>query len=290
MELFRTELRRALRGPWFLGSLLVLVVLAIMAAVYEISLYIGNWEWIIEKFANESYYYHSIYSCFNMWLPMGRVSDAASLFFTLLPLLALMGYAWSLAADAHSGYLAQLVTRIPRRSLFMARYGAVFTSAGLLAVVPLILNLVVLACFLPAYTPSVVDRMYIALAPTDAFSSIFYTTPLLYGVLRCALDFVLCGLWAVMVLGFSTLTTNRIALVCVPYIILLLVKHVGENIYVMMRLRGYARFGMSITLFDQLKSGGDSFYCYGWVTALCALLMLTLSLAIPYLRRRADIL
>ena len=55
--------------------------------------------------------------------------------------------------------------------------------------------------------------------------------------------------------------TNRIALICVPYIALLLIKHVGENIYVAMRLRGYEHFGMSITLFDQLKSSGDSFYC-----------------------------
>lgn len=47
---------------------------------------------------------------------------------------------------------------------------------------------------------------------------------------------------------------------------------------------------MSITLFDQLKSSGDSFYCYWWATFACGLLMLTLSLVIPYLRRRADIL
>ena len=101
---------------------------------------------------------------------------------------------------------------------------------------------------------------------------------------------MLCGLWGAMVLGFSTLSTNRIALICVPYIALLLIKHVGENIYVAMRLRGYEHFGMSITLFDQLKSSGDSFYCYWWATFACGLLMLTLSLVIPYLRRRADIL
>ncbi len=290
MRLFSMELRRALRGPWFLGSMLVLTVLAVIGAVYEINLYVGNWDWIIEKFANESYYYHTIYSCFNMWLPMRGGTDAASLFFTLLPLLALMGYAWSLAADVHSGYIAQLATRAPRPHLYGARYGAVFTSAGLLAVVPLVVNFVVLACFLPAYIPSVVDRMYIALAPTDVFSSVFFTAPLLYVVLRCILNYMLCGLWAVMVLGFSTLSTNRIALICVPYIALLLIKHVGENIYVAMRLRGYEHFGMSITLFYQLKSSGDSFYCYWWATFACGLLMLTLSLVIPYLRRRAGIL
>ena len=182
--------------------MLVLTVLAVIGAVYEISLYVGNWDWIIEKFANESYDYHTIYSCFNMWLPMRGGTDAASLFFTLLPLLALMGYAWSLAADPHSGYIAQLATRAPRPHLYGARYGAVFTSAGLLAVVPLVVNFVVLACFLPAYIPSVVDRMYIRACPhRRLLVGLTLTTPLLYVVLRCILNYMLCGLWAVMVLG-----------------------------------------------------------------------------------------
>lgn len=44
MRLFSMELRRALRGPWFLGSMLVLTVLAVIGAVYEINLYVGNWD------------------------------------------------------------------------------------------------------------------------------------------------------------------------------------------------------------------------------------------------------
>lgn len=290
MNLFRAELRRALRGIWFKGAMLLLVGLAVAAAAYQANIYINNWEWIIRDYANEGYYFHTAYSCFNIWMPVHDISDATSLFFALLPLLVVMAYAWSFAADVHSGYVAQLATRVSRPRLFAARYGAVFISAGLLAIVPLIVNLAVLACFLPAYTPSVVDSMYIGISEKDVFHPFFYTMPLLYVALRLALNFVLCGLWAAMVLGISTLTTNRIALICVPYIVLLLVKHVGENIYVMMRLNGYERFGMSITLFDQLKGTPDNFYCYWWATLICALLMLAVSVGIPYLRRKADIL
>jgi hypothetical protein len=290
MRLLRIEMRRVLRSPWFLGSMLVLSVLATVSAVYQIVNYSTNWKWIIEKFSDESYYYHTIYSCFNMWLPMHAGDDAAALFFMLLPLLAIMGYAWSFAADVHGGYVNQLATRASRGRLFAARYAAVFTSAGLLAAVPLLVNFAVLACFMPAYTPSVVDCMYLSIGPNDVFASVFFAAPGLYVVLRCCLNFVLCGLWGAMVLGFSTLTTNRIALVCVPYIALLLLKHLGENFYVMMRLRGYEHFGMSITLFDQLKGTPDSFYCYWWATLACAVLMAVLSVAIPYMRRKADIL
>lgn len=290
MMLLRNDLRRALCGPWFLGSMLVLIALAVAAAVYEISVYVNNWEWIIREYSDESYYYHTVYSCFNTWLPMHVSSDAASLFFTLLPLLAVMGYAWSLAADIRSGYVAQLTTRLPRTRIYAVRYGVVFISAGLLAVVPIVVNFAILSCFFPAYTPNVVDRMYIGLAPTDIFATVFFEAPALYVVLRCCLNFVLCGLWATLVLGFSTISANRVALVCLPYIVLLLVKHLGESFYAMMRLKGYEHFGTSITLFDQLKSTGDLFYCYWWVTLICAALMLALSVSIPWLRRRADIL
>ncbi len=290
MRLLRNDLRRALRGPWFLGSMLVLVVLAVAAAAYEINVYVNNWEWIIREYADESYYYHTVYSCFNKWLPMRGGVDVAQLFFTLLPLLAVMGYAWSLAADVRSGYVAQIATRVSRARLYAARYGAVFVSAGLLAVVPLVVNFAILACFFPAYTPNPVDRMYISLAPTDMFATVFFEAPALYIVLRCCLNFVLCGLWAALVLAFSTVSANRVALTCLPYIALLLVKHLGENLYVMMRLRGYEDFGTSITLFDQLKSSGDLFYCHWWVTLICAAVMLALSVAVPILRRRADVL
>lgn len=290
MRMFRLELSRALRGGWFRGSMVLLLLLAVCAGVYQAVLYTNNWEWIIREHGNENYYFHTAYSCFNMWMPMHDGSDAAALFFTLAPLVVLMGYAWSFAADVRSGYVVQLVTRVSRRRLYAARYGAVFTSAGLLAAVPLIANLFVVACFFPAYTPSVVDSMYQGLGGHDIFASVFYSAPVLYVALRLMLDYLLCGLWAAMVLGFSTLSANRVALMCVPYIVLLLLKHIGENVYVMMRLNGYEHFGMSITLFDQLKGSPDSFYCYWWATLGCAVLMLALSVGIPYVRRKADVL
>lgn len=290
MRILRFELRRALRGGWFRGSMALLVALAIVAGACQAVVYISGGEWIIREYGNENYYFHTAYSCFNMWMPMHDASNAASLFFTLLPLLVLMAYAWSFAADVRSGYVVQLAARSSRRGLYAARCGAVFMSAGLLAIVPLLVNLLVVACFFPAYTPSVVDSMYQGLSGHDIFASVFYAAPLVYVVLRVSLNFLLCGLWAAMVLGFSTLSANRVALVCAPYIGLLLLKHVGENVYAMMRLNGYEHFGMSITLFDQLKGTPDSYYCYWWATLACAALMLALSVAMPYMRRKADIL
>ena len=290
MGIYRSEMRRAFGNPWFVGSLTVLTVLAAVAAMHQVNAYVGNWQRIIAEYANESYYYHTTFSCFNNWLPLRGANPAADFFFVALPLLVLMGYSWSLASDLRSGYIAQIVTRSTRGGFYKARYCVVFISAGLLAVIPLVINFLILACFLPAYTPRVTDAMYIDMAPSDLFVNVFFSTPILYVVLKLMVNFVLCGLWAVMVMGLVTVWANRVVLICVPYIALLLVKHVGENFYVAMRLNGYEHFGMSITLFDQLKGSPDSFYCYWWATLACAALMLVISIVIPYARRKADAL
>lgn len=290
MGVYRCEMRRAFGNPWFKGSLVVLVALASAAAVYQVNIYVGHWQRIISEYANASYYYHTTFSCFNNWLPLRGANPAADFFFVILPLLVLMGYSWSLASDLRSGYIAQIVTRATRGEFYKARYLSVFVSSGLLAVIPLVINLLIIACFLPAYIPRVTDAMYIDLAPSDLFANVFFSSPLLYVFLKLAVNFVLCGLWAAMIMGLATVWTNRVVLICVPYIILLLVKHVGENFYVAMRLNGYDSFGMSITLFDQLKGSPDSFYCYWWATLACAMVMLTISIVVPYVRRKADVL
>ena len=290
MGMVSNEMRRALGNPWFKGSMVVLIMLAVAAALFQVNTYVGHWQQVIAEYGNESYYYHTTFSCFNNWLPLRGANPAAGFFFVVLPLLVLMGYAWSLASDVRSGYVAQVLTRSTRGEFYKARYCSVFTSAGLLATIPLIVNLLIVACFLPAYMPRVTDAMYIDMGPTDLFANVFFSAPLLYVLLKLVVNFVLCGLWATMVMSLATVWANRVVLICVPYIALLLIKHVGENLFVAMRLNGYEHFGMSITLFDQLKGSPDNFYCYWWATLACAVLMLVVSIVVPYFRRKADVL
>ena len=59
---------------------------------------------------------------------------------------------------------------------------------------------------------------------------------------------MLCGLWATTVLALSIFIRNRVALIVVPYIMLLLAKHLGHRLYVAMRTNGHEDLVFSLTL------------------------------------------
>ncbi len=296
MSVLSLELKRALGNRWFVLSLGILTAIALFGAAVRSYVIAGRLNIVTLPYIDTTYWYLSAFSSFTSWIAVNHLDTATELFFVLVPLLVLMGYSWSLASDLKSGYFEQLVTRAPRRRCYTARLLATFTAGGLLVVVPLVLNLMLLSLFLPSWNPDVVDMFYTTVGGASdvsnnaIFTSLFYANPALFVAARVLLDYVLCGLWATTVLALSIFIRNRVALIVVPYIMLLLAKHLGQRLYVAMRTNGHEGFGFSLTLFDQLRAAPDGFYCPGWLTLLCIALMLGISLGLPLLARKKDIL
>lgn len=284
------ECRRSLTNRWFAFSLALLFGVAVIAALGNVSDYIHTIDTYLTYHFENRYTYLSSYSSYTAWIAVDHIPMAVELFFVLAPLMVTLGYAWSLASDFQSGYIEQLVTRTSRFRYYRAKYTATFVSGALIIMLPLVVNFLICACFIPSYTPDPFDAMYIPIGQTELFGSLFYSIPLAYVVLRTITDGILCGLWAVVVLALSTILHNRVALIAIPYIFLLLLKHIGQNFYIFMRASGFDGFGCSITLFDQLRGAPDAFFCPWWATLTCAGMMLVLSLTIPFCIRRRDIL
>ncbi len=296
MSIVSLELRRALKNRWFALSMAALAFIALFGAVVRSFVTAEQLDVVVFPYLDTTYWYLSAFSSFTSWIAVNHLDTATELFFVLVPLLVLIGYSWSLASDLKSGYFEQLTTRVSRSRCYAARFLATFVAGGLLVAVPLIINFLLLSMFLPSWTPHVVDMFYTTVggAPDVSnnaiFTSLFYTNPFLFVVARVLLNFVLCGLWATTVLALSLFVRNRVALIVVPYIVLLLVKHLGQRLYVVMRTNGHEGFGYSLTLFDQLRAAPDGFYCPGWLTSLCVALMLVVSLGLPLLARKKDVL
>lgn len=251
---------------------------------------------VVYPYLETSYWYLSTFSSYNSWIAVNHLDSATELFFVLIPFVVLMGYSWSLASDFKSGYIEQLTTRASRKQCYSARFIATFLSAGTLVAAPPLVNFLLLALFLPSWTPSIVDQFYTGiggaydLSNNAVLTALFYTNPVLFVLARTGLDFVLCGLWATLVLSLSLFVRNRVVLVVVPYVSLLLLKHLGQWVYIILRTNGYDGFGYSITLFDQLRASPDGFFCPGWVTLFCAAIMFVIAVALPAIARKKDIL
>ena len=64
----------------------------------------------------------------------------------------------------------------------MSRYIVTFISAGLVAVIPLVFNLMVVMCFLPWGTPVRATGLY-PVVTGNVFENVFYNYPLLYVII-----------------------------------------------------------------------------------------------------------
>jgi hypothetical protein len=214
----RLELRRALGGPAFWLAILAGSVIAVAQVWVEVlpvfHQRMDNWDPTTAKGA----YPLSLY---NVWLGEST-APLAMLFFLFCPLLAVIPYGASLAADRASGYVKQLATRVPYRRYLYAKSVAVFVSAALAVVVPLVLNLVLVASFVPALRPQPSTGSMIF--DNALWSGLFLTHPLVYTLLYLGLIALWAGAIGLSAIALSYAINNRVLVVIMPFIVLLVAE------------------------------------------------------------------
>ena len=277
------EIRRALGNRLAIACLAFGLGLALVAAVEGIADFRSYFS-AGQAYVADSYVSQYARGAFTEWMPMAVMRSAPNLFFFLAPLLIGLAYSWSRSSDVRGGYAAQVLVRTTRLRWEFAKLVAAFVAGGCVIALPLLVNLAVVLCFVPAYTPDIVDVVYTGLWVKVLLSGLFYQCPAAYVVARVLLDFVLAGLWATTVLALSRFIRGRVAVVALPYVCLVLTKLVSDNLYALAGVRWGA-----LTILDQLKARGDQFY-YGWDTLLVGVcVMLVVSVAVPVFGRRRDI-
>lgn len=252
-SLLRLEFSRAFTNRLFLICLTLGIGIAIVAAVESTTGYYADLEQVMPYIEN-SFMNQFAQSAFTLWMPNAVMKSVPNLFFFISPLFVGLTYAWSWRSDIKSGYAACLLMRTTRAQWYKAKALAVFVAGGAVVCVPLLVNLAIVLCFVPAYTPDIIDVVY-------------------------------TGLWGTTVLTLSQFIRNRVAIVALPYIGLIVIKQVSDSLAVLTGIQPGA-----LTILDQLKARGDQFY-YGW-EPICAsvVAMLAISLAIPALTQRRDLL
>ncbi len=258
MRLFRAECSKAIKNPWFAIALIVGTVLCIADFASAIN------EDVIGGLAPAE-----TTSCFSEWISVRYYTSSAMLFYRLAPLLAVMPYGWSLAQERGSGYIAQLYTRAPRIHCLLSKIGAAFLAGGIVVVVPQLVNLALFATVFPASIPDAFEAMYIGIFDDNLWADLFYSVPLAYVLLYCALDFVLCGLWASFVLMLGAACANRVVVLAAPYMALVLLQFVNERIFLAL---GGIR-GLQLSLFENLHAYSVQYVQNGWIIAAEAALL-----------------
>ena len=281
-SLARCELRKSLCNKWFSVALTVGCVLAVISVMRNIVLEY-YWAEIGITFWDTKWMDFSSSSCFNYWLVVDGIQAATSLFFLLLPLLAALPYAWSYLEESKTGFIALIITRTTKMRYLLSKYLAVFLSGALTITIPIILNFLICACFVPARIPDVFADIHIGIFDVGLWSEVFYTNPLLYVVLYTLLNFTASGLWAASVFALSALTKTRVSLILAPWLALIFIDFVAKAVF-------WRVVRADLTPIGFLRGIGVGFPPNGTVVAVFLLFLLIISAAGVFTINRRDVL
>lgn len=168
-------------------------------------------------------YPHSLY---NQWIGGQARTLSATLFFLMIPLLAALPFTESYCFD-RMGYIKNIVSRAENKQYLLAKYVAVFISAGTVACIPLALNFVATAMVVPALVPYASTHAFSIFAYCT-FDKLFYSHPMVYEFIYLVLNFVLVGLIAEVGLVARLFTKNRYVVMLSPFILYLVIYFVSD--------------------------------------------------------------
>lgn len=232
-RMIKIELKKAFHARMFLISMAVAIVIAMLAVVYNVERYqqIQTWNEQSEEITNmERNPDIPAFMLFVGWLCTDATSLTTAMFWFLVPILAPLAYGWSLFIEEKSGYPKNVITRTTRKNYYLAKLLAVFLAGGTAVTLPVILNFMVTALFIPAVRPDVWFDANYAIFTQSMLSGLFYSKPFLYVLLRILITFLFSGALATASYSLTFAVRNRFAVLLLPFLLILGVNQVENMI------------------------------------------------------------
>mgnify|MGYP004532681495 FL=1 len=215
------------------------------------------------------------FSLFTSWIALHPTGSGSMLFYLILPILSAIPYGWSYCWDRKTGYYHQVITRMGRKSYFAAKNLAVFISGGLAAGLPVLMDLLACAMFLPDRAVRVSDNL-LPILNYALGARLLYTNRWWYTVLWCGLTFLWGGAFSCLCILPGTRFRLGTLTVLTPFAVVLaadaLIRSVGEVL---------ERKTFSIL---ELPRPGSTSFSPGWAVILILILLMIQTLAVGYWR------
>lgn len=250
-NLLKMELKKAFQNKVFLMMLAIGLVIAIISVIQNLPKYykfLENNAYAVEK-GMEMNPLWPMFTPYSNWLGNDFTYSMTPLFYTLFPLLACLSYGWSYFGERKSGYVMNVAVRTNKRShYFLAKYIAVFISGGTVVVLPMLLNFLVISCFIPAYQPDLFYDMYYSVS-THFLRDWFFAMPQLFIAAILAINFIFSGLIAACSMALTFFLKNKFTIVLLPFMFLFFVQYLQDNVWIyfsetiispLIFLRGYS--------------------------------------------------
>ena len=225
-KLLNIEIKRAFNSIFFWMSLMAGTIFALISGICSIKNYVTLREQLGQIGGNPMIQAFGLY---NMWIGGECNSLGFVLFYSLLPILAVLPYGWSFSVDKKIGYDRMIIIRTNRMQYFLSKYMTAFICGGIAVVLPLLENFVGVACFIPAVKPSILYDIYYPIHYGSLWSELFFSKPFLFICKYLILDFVFAGLFACIGITISFFCEKVLSAIVMPYFIILIL-HYGRTL------------------------------------------------------------
>lgn len=278
-----TEIKKAFRNRRFWVSVLIGSLVSLLSAWNVIKRYLEELdfrEWLIRESPQD---YRNpdlpIYTIYNRWIGANYGEVEIDIFFILIPILAVLAYAWSYHEERKSGYIRNVVLRTGRTPYFLAKYTAAFLSGCITVVIPMAANIMALSAFLPSVNPDVYYDIYNGIGPQNMGFQMFYKMPAFFLIVRMLLICAVGGLSAASVVALSFFIRNKFALLLAPFLFLLTIQYLSSLWY-------YYISDLSISPMEFIKGGTRN--SSGWIAGGYVIIIFLLSFGITMWKGARD--
>ena len=208
-RMVRIELHRALHGAGMKFVLAVGFVLALEHFIFRVlpemkQMLVGH---------HPDLAFAGIRSFQSVW--MGKICAENNIYKVIVPLLAVIPYAGSFYTDRKRGIVKNICTRVEKKEYMAAKSTAVFISAGIAAVFPFIVSMLLTSTVMPVFN-------YVwTIAPLNEglFAKLSLHYPILNYFCMMAIMFVFAGLIAGLTLSLSLYADNLFVVLSFPFLL-----------------------------------------------------------------------
>ena len=208
-QMLKIELERAFRGSGFWLSLMIGMLISIIQYIQKVIPAVSD---ILLPMKDKL----GIPVCVHQtWIAMGD-GWYYTLFVRLIPLLAVIPYAVTYYTDNKKGIVYNYYSRTNKINYLLAKWMAVFITGGMVAIIPLMVNLMATSAVLPSFIA--LDDT-ISCNANGMWSYILYSHPYIYYMLSYILQFICAGLIATVSLLISQYVNNAFIVLLFPSVL-----------------------------------------------------------------------
>lgn len=207
--MFRIECKRALKNPFTYGALLVGIVICIAEVIVDV---VPELEFLLGRAIME--YPDTVFDNGILF----ENSKFQQIYYTIIPLLAVIPNGISFYNDIESGYIRQIITREEKRKYYTAKFMVTFLSAGLITIIPLIINLMTCMALLPSAIPQP-GVMKSGITSGYMMAELFFESPYAYTIIYLAIDFIISGIIAIFAVSISWVAFSKYLVMFTPFIL-----------------------------------------------------------------------